>query len=141
MLRAIDYAIFIDNPSTANSLTGAEQALLLMLLRDSLTAIPANSIAWLQSPKEAYISLQKQFSYLSSLQRDSLYREFYTLSFYNYKGTLAKFNATFRGLLARLMAAKVTIEGQDQVNLYLSALEKSFPQWAERIRGTLRTLA
>ena len=47
MLRAMDYAIFIDNPSTADSLIGAEQALLLMLLRDSLTAILANSIAWL----------------------------------------------------------------------------------------------
>ena len=57
MLRAIDYSEFIDNPKVSNTLLNLEQALLLILLRDSLTATPANFIAWIITPKEAYLAL------------------------------------------------------------------------------------
>ena len=62
------------------------------------------------------------------------------MNFSTFKGDLTEFNANFTSLLARLSLTKVNIELQDQVNQYLNALEKSFPQWTERIRGTIKTL-
>ena len=140
MLQAMDYKGFILNPSIADNLSDLEQAILLMLIRDSLTAIPAASIAWFLSPKDAFLSLKRQFSYSIDLQRDSIYREFHAMNFSTFKGDLTEFNANFTSLLARLSLTKVNIELQDQVNQYLNALEKSFPQWTERIRGTIKTL-
>ena len=58
-LAAMEYDIFITDPSVADSLSKPSQALLLLLIRDSVTPIPAASIAWLDSPKKAYFTLDR----------------------------------------------------------------------------------
>ena len=126
-LAAMEFDIFITDPSVVDKLGKSSQAVLLMIIRDSVTTIPAASIAWLDSPRKAYHTLERQFSYSTRLQRESLYKEFHTLSFSGFKGTLFEFNAQFSSLLARLLAAKATIDAEDQVNQYLTALERSFP--------------
>ena len=92
MLRAIGYSQFLADPSIANSLSDSDQAILLMLLRDSLSSSPQAAIAWISGPAEAYKLLKDQYSHSMGLQRDSLYREFHSLKYAS--GTnLAEFNA------------------------------------------------
>ena len=66
-----------------------------------------------------------------------MYREFHSLNFQNYNGTLASFNAKFSGLLSRLMLLGVQIQVADQTTEYLRALELTFPAWAERTRSNI----
>ena len=94
----MDFYQFIDNPEVSNTLLNPEKALLLILLRDSLISTPANFIAWISTPKEACLTLQQQFSYSLGLQRDSLYREFYTLNFSSNNRSLAKLTLDLVGL-------------------------------------------
>ena len=128
MLRAIGFYGFLENPELADGLNDSEQAILLMLLRDSLKANPQATIAWIQSPKEAYILLGEQYSYSLGLQRDSLYRDFHSLTFSGHPSNLAAFNAKFNSLISKLQLAGATVEPIDQINQYLAALEKAFPQ-------------
>ena len=110
-----------------------------MLLRDSLSSSPQAAIAWISGPAEAYKLLKDQYSHSMGLQRDSLYREFHSLKYAS--GTnLAEFNARFNSLISRLHLAGAQIEPTDLINQYLGSLERAFPQWAERLRGTIRTL-
>ena len=106
----MDYKNFILNPTIANSLSDLEQAILLILIRDSLIATPAASIAWISLPKEAYLLLKRQFSYSTDLQRDSIYREFHSINFSSFKGSLPEFNAKFTSLIARLTLTKISID-------------------------------
>ena len=111
-----------------------------MLLRDSCSLGPQSVIAWQSAPSEAYKLLVRQYSHSPEIQRDSLYREYHSLSFSEYTGLLADFNARYNNLVARLTLSGLIIQPIDQVNQYLKALEKVFPQWAERLRSTIRTI-
>jgi hypothetical protein len=140
LLTALGSSEFLKNPAIADTYNSDEQAILLMLLRDSLVDKLQLSIAWFNSPKEAFIYLRRQYSLSPTLQRDSLYREFHSLNFKGFSGSLDDFNTKFTGLITRLTITGVNIDPTDQVNQYLKGLEAVYPQWAERIRGTLRTI-
>ena len=103
IFRAIGIPGFPDNPDIIQNFSDAEMAVILMLLRDSCAAGPRATISWLTSPIIAYKLLIQQFAPTQEAQRDILYREFHTLNFQNYSGSLADFNAKFAGLVTRLL--------------------------------------
>ena len=125
--RALGIPGFIVDPTIASSLSDPDQAILLMLLKDSLTSGPQTAITWIRSPIEAYNLLVKQYSHSAEIQRGYLYTEFHSLSFKDYKGSLEEFNSSFNNLLARLSNSKVLIQPIDQTNQYLEALKTTFP--------------
>ena len=98
-----------------------------MLLRDSCAPGPRASISWHKSPIDAFKLLIQQYTPTQVAQREMLYREFHTLNFRKYSGSLTNFNAKFAGLVARLQLIGVQIQVADQTNQYLSALETTFP--------------
>ena len=102
-----------------------------MLLQDSCAAGPSDTISWHTSPIDAYKLLLQQYAPTQDAQRDTLYREFHTLNFCGYNGSLASFNTKFAGLVSRLLLISIQIQVADQTNQYLRALESSFPRWAE----------
>ena len=140
MFRALDLPNFTSNPSTLSGQSDQTMALILMLLRNSIGPGPQAAIAWQTSPVEAYTLLEQRYSHSAEIQRDTLYRDFHSIGFSSYTGSLAEFNAKFSNLVSRLALTGAHIEPIDQVNQYLRALEKSFPSWAERQRSTLRTM-
>jgi hypothetical protein len=101
--------------------------MLLMLIRDSLGEGPQKHIAWAKGPSEAYTLLTQQYAMSADLQRDSLYREFHSLNFSKYTSSLVNFNTKFNSLLFRLRNVRASLQEVDTVNLYIKALEKSFP--------------
>jgi hypothetical protein len=127
MLTALGVSTFIRNFTEADTLPDADQAMLLMLIRDSLGEGPQKHIAWAKGPSEAYTLLTQQYAMSADLQRDSLYREFHSLNFSEYTGSLVDFNAKFNSLLFRLRNVGASLQEVDTVNLYMKALEKSFP--------------
>ena len=137
MFRAIGIPGFPDNPDIIQNFSDAEMAVILMLLRDSCAAGPRATISWLTSLIIAYKLLIQQFAPTQEVQRDMLYREFYTLNFRNYSRSLADFNAKFAGLVTRLLLIGVQIQVADQTNQYLRALESTFPGWAERTHSNM----
>ena len=141
LLRVIGFQDFLINPSLADSLPDSQQAALLLKLRESLTEGPQAAISWIDSPSQAYNLLKSQYSYSIDLQRDALNREFHSLVYSaSSQDTIASFNARFNGCVSKLQLAGVVIQSTDLINQYLYALEKEFPAWTERIRGTFRTL-
>jgi hypothetical protein len=137
--RAFGLPEFLVDPSVARGLPDPEQAILLMLLRDSCTEGPQAAITWQKLPEEAYRLLVKQYSHSAEIQRGYLYNKYHSLKFQGYKGTLEAFNAEFNNLLARLALSGVEIAPIDQVNQYLQALKTTFPGWAERQRFNMRS--
>lgn len=138
MFRAIGLPNFVSEPSIGNNLSDKNQAVLLSLLRDSLTEGPQALIAWESHPTIAFITLKSQYSLAPDIQRGYLYHEFHSLNYCEFQGSLTEFNAKFNGLLSKLALSHVKIEPIDQINRYLQALEKVFPTWAERVRGNIR---
>ena len=84
-------------------------------------------------------ALQDSYSLTPEIQRDALYRKFHSLDFNNFKGSISKFNSRFTLLLVRLRNCSMEINAIDIKNQYLKTLKGSFPQWAKRLRSTIRS--
>ncbi|KAK2068646.1 hypothetical protein P8C59_003276 [Phyllachora maydis] len=81
------------NPDISNTYSDSDQAVLLMLLRDSLSSGPRAAIS---RPIES--------------KKEDVYNEFHALTFSTYKKGLSAFNAEFNGYLAKLTMAKIDID-------------------------------
>ena len=136
-LRAYEFENLLEDPEGFSSHTSQVQAMLLLLIRDSLSPQIANTISWIETPEEAYCYIRRQYSQREDAQRNSLYREFHALKF-SAKGNIEGFNSRFNELLSRLTVLRVTIDPKDALNQYLFAVEKAFPLWAERQRSAIR---
>ncbi|KAK2071153.1 hypothetical protein P8C59_005601 [Phyllachora maydis] len=99
------------NPNISNTHSNSDQAVLLMLLCNSLSSGPRAAI---------------------SLKKEDVYNEFHALTFSTYKKGLSAFNAEFNGYLAKLTIAKIDIDPSLILNQYFKALESKFPSWVLR---------
>ncbi|KAK2066356.1 hypothetical protein P8C59_000185 [Phyllachora maydis] len=88
------YTILDDkNPDISNTYSNSDQAVLLMLLRDSLSSSPRAAIS---RPIES--------------KKEDVYNEFHALTFSTYRKGLLAFNAKFNSYLAKLTIAKIDID-------------------------------
>src|SRR6266699_5844733 len=140
MFRALGITQFIKDPSIGDTLSNADQAILLMLLRDSCATGLQAALTWQTAPAVAYKLFVQQYSHSPELLRDSLSRQYQALNFDVYEGSLTDFNVTFNNVVARLTLSKLIIDPVDKVNQYLKSLETVFPLWVERQRNSLRTI-
>ncbi|KAK2070682.1 hypothetical protein P8C59_005159 [Phyllachora maydis] len=81
------------NPNISNTYSNSDQAVLLMLLRNSLSSSPRAAIS---RPIES--------------KKEDVYNEFHALTFSTYKKGLSAFNAEFNGYLTKLTIAKIDID-------------------------------
>src|SRR6266566_5561138 len=116
MFQALGIAQFITDLSIEDTLSNADQAILLIFLRDSCSPGPQAALAWQTAPAEAYKLLVRQYSHSFELLRDSLSRQYQALNFNGYKGFLTDFNATFNNVMARLNFSRLSIDLVDKVN-------------------------
>ncbi|KAK2066183.1 hypothetical protein P8C59_000018 [Phyllachora maydis] len=84
---------FLENPDISNTYSNSDQAVLLMLLRNSLSSGPRAAIS---RPIES--------------KKEDVYNGFHALTFSTYKKGLSAFNAEFNGYLAKLTMAKIDID-------------------------------
>ncbi|KAK2067517.1 hypothetical protein P8C59_001254 [Phyllachora maydis] len=115
VLRALGISNFLENPNISNTYSDSNQAVLLMLLRNSLSSSPKAAIS---RPIES--------------KKEDVYNEFHALTFSTYKKGLSAFNAEFNGYLAELTMAKIDIDPSLILNQYFKALESKFPSWVLR---------
>ncbi|KAK2066390.1 hypothetical protein P8C59_000219 [Phyllachora maydis] len=121
VLRALGISNFLENPDISNTYSDSDQAVLLMLLRDSLSSSPRAAIS---RPIES--------------KKEDVYNEFHALTFSTYKKGLSAFNAEFNGYLAKLTIAKIDIDPSLILNQYFKALESKFPSWVSRQKSSIR---
>ncbi|KAK2070498.1 hypothetical protein P8C59_004985 [Phyllachora maydis] len=112
---------------TITSRYDSDQAVLLMLLRDSLSSGPRAAISWIYIPSKAFKLLVRQYSRPIESKKEDVYNEFHALTFSTYKKGLSAFNAEFNGSLAKLTMAKIDIDPSLKLNQYFKALESKFP--------------
>ncbi|KAK2073502.1 hypothetical protein P8C59_007784 [Phyllachora maydis] len=98
------------NPNISNTYSDSNQAILLMLLRNSLSSSPRAAIS---RPIES--------------KKEDVYNEFHALTFSTCRKGLSAFNAEFNGYLAKLTIAKIDIDPSLILNQYFKALESKFP--------------
>ncbi|KAK2074711.1 hypothetical protein P8C59_008895 [Phyllachora maydis] len=120
------------NPDISNTYSDSDQAVLLMLLRDSLSSGPRAAISWIHIPSKAFKLLVRQYSRPIESKKEDVYNEFHALTFSTYKKGLLAFNAEFNGYLAKLTMAKIDIDPSLILNQYFKALESKFPSWVLR---------
>ncbi|KAK2075480.1 hypothetical protein P8C59_009606 [Phyllachora maydis] len=84
---------FLENPNISNTHSNSNQAVLLILLRNSLSSSPRAAIS---RPIES--------------KKKDVYNEFHALTFSTYRKGLSAFNAEFNGYLAKLTIAKIDID-------------------------------
>ncbi|KAK2068624.1 hypothetical protein P8C59_003256 [Phyllachora maydis] len=121
VLRALGISNFLENPDISNTYSDSDQAVLLMLLRDSLSSSPRAAIS---RPLES--------------KKEDVYNEFHTLTFSTYRKGLSAFNTEFNGYLAKLTIAKIDIDPSLILNQYFKALESKFPSWVSRQKSSIR---
>ncbi|KAK2067677.1 hypothetical protein P8C59_001391 [Phyllachora maydis] len=126
------------NPNISNTYSDSDQAILLMLLRDSLSSGPRAAISWIHIPSEAFKLLVRQYSRPIESKKEDVYNEFHALTFSTYKKGLSAFNAEFNGYLAKLTIAKIDIDPSLILNQYFKALESKFPSWVSRQKSSIR---
>ncbi|KAK2066360.1 hypothetical protein P8C59_000189 [Phyllachora maydis] len=110
VLRALGISNFLENPDISNTYSNSDQAVLLMLLRDSLSSSPRAAISWIYIPSKAFKLLVRQYSRPIESKKEDVYNEFHALTFSTYKKGLSAFNAEFNGYLAKLTIAKIDID-------------------------------
>ncbi|KAK2068914.1 hypothetical protein P8C59_003528 [Phyllachora maydis] len=115
------------NPDISNTYSDSDQAVLLMLLRKSLSSSPRAAISWIHIPSKAFKLLVRQYSRPIESKKKDVYNEFHALTFSTYKKGLSAFNAEFNGYLAKLTMAKIDIDPSLILNQYFKALESKFP--------------
>ncbi|KAK2067953.1 hypothetical protein P8C59_001652 [Phyllachora maydis] len=115
VLRALGISNFLENPDISNTYSDSNQAVLLMLLRNSLSSSPRAAIS---RPIES--------------KKEDVYTEFHALTFSTYKKGLSAFNAEFNCYLTKFTIAKIDIDPSLILNQYLKALESKFPSWVLR---------
>ncbi|KAK2074266.1 hypothetical protein P8C59_008487 [Phyllachora maydis] len=98
------------NPDISNTYSDFDQAVLLMLLRDSLSSSPRATISWIYIPSKAFKLLVRQYSRPIESKKEDVYNEFHALTFSTYRKGLSAFNAEFNGYLAKLTIAKIDID-------------------------------
>ncbi|KAK2073463.1 hypothetical protein P8C59_007748 [Phyllachora maydis] len=138
VLRALGISNFLENPDISNTYSDSDQAVLLMLLRDSLSSGPRAAISWIYIPSEAFKLLVRQYSRPIESKKEDVYNEFHALTFSTYKKGLSAFNAEFNGYLAKLTMAKIDIDPSLILNQYFKALESKFPSWVSRQKSSIR---
>ncbi|KAK2070745.1 hypothetical protein P8C59_005217 [Phyllachora maydis] len=121
VLRALGISNFLENPDISNTYSDSNQAVLLILLRNSLSSSPRAAIS---RPIES--------------KKEDVYNEFHALTFSTYKKGLSAFNAEFNGYLAKLTIAKIDIDPSLILNQYFKALESKFPSWVSRQKSSIR---
>ncbi|KAK2073808.1 hypothetical protein P8C59_008057 [Phyllachora maydis] len=84
---------FLENPDISNTYSDSDQAVLFILLYNSLSSSPRAAIS---RPIES--------------KKKDVYNEFHALTFSTYKKGLSAFNAEFNGYLAKLTIAKIDID-------------------------------
>ncbi|KAK2069078.1 hypothetical protein P8C59_003685 [Phyllachora maydis] len=117
------------NPDISNTYSDSNQAVLLMLLRNSLSSGPRAAISWIYIPSKAFKLLVRQYSRPIKSEKEDVYNEFHALTFSTYKKGLLAFNAEFNGYLTKLTMAKIDIDPSLILNQYFKALESKFPSW------------
>ncbi|KAK2068536.1 hypothetical protein P8C59_003170 [Phyllachora maydis] len=120
------------NPDISNTYSDSDQAVLLMLLRDSLSSSPRAAISWIYIPSKAFKLLVRQYSRPIESKKEDIYNEFHALTFSTYRKGLSAFNAEFKGYLAKLTIAKIDIDPSLILNQYFKALESKYPSWVSR---------
>ncbi|KAK2073292.1 hypothetical protein P8C59_007581 [Phyllachora maydis] len=105
VLRALGISNFLENPDISNTYSDSDQAVLLMLLRDSLSSSPRAAISWIHIPSKAFKLLVRQYSQPIESKKEDVYNEFHALTFSTYRKGLSAFNAEFNGYLAKLTMA------------------------------------
>ncbi|KAK2074270.1 hypothetical protein P8C59_008491 [Phyllachora maydis] len=98
------------NPNISNTYSNSNQAVLLMLLRNSLSRSPRAAISWIHIPSKAFKLLVRQYSRPIESKKEDVYNEFHALTFSTYKKGLSAFNAEFNGYLVKLTIAKIDID-------------------------------
>ncbi|KAK2067957.1 hypothetical protein P8C59_001656 [Phyllachora maydis] len=127
VLRALGISNFLENPDISNTYSDSDQAVLLMLLCNSLSSSPRAAISWIYIPSKAFKLLVRQYSRPIESKKEDVYNEFHALTFSTYKKGLSAFNAKFNGYLAKLTMAKIDIDPSLILNQYFKALESKFP--------------
>ncbi|KAK2074404.1 hypothetical protein P8C59_008612 [Phyllachora maydis] len=138
VLRALGISNFLENPNISNTYSDSDQAVLLMLLYDSLSSSPRATISWIYIPSKAFKLLVRQYSRPIESKKKDVYNEFHALTFSTYKKGLSAFNAEFNGYLAKLTIAKIDIDPSLILNQYFKALESKFPSGVSRQKSSIR---
>ncbi|KAK2066760.1 hypothetical protein P8C59_000549 [Phyllachora maydis] len=138
VLRALGISNFLENPDISNTYSDSDQAVLLMLLHNSLSSGPRAAISWIYIPSKAFKLLVRQYSRPIESKKEDVYNEFHALTFSTYKKGLSAFNAEFNGYLAKLTMAKIDIDPSLILNQYFKALESKFPSWVSRQKSSIR---
>ncbi|KAK2075474.1 hypothetical protein P8C59_009600 [Phyllachora maydis] len=126
------------NPDISNTYSDSDQAILLMLLRNSLSSGPRAAISWIYIPSKAFKLLVRQYSRPIESKKEDVYNEFHALTFSTYRKGLSAFNAEFNGYFAKLTMAKIDIDPSLILNQYFKALESKFPSWVSRQKSSIR---
>ena len=126
MLKANNLDGYFENREKFAELSPQSQAIVMLLVKESLTANIASSISWIETPAEALDYLVSQYSQRDDARRDSLYREFHALKL-SAKSPVENFNSSFNEVLSRLAALRVIISPKDTANQYLHAVERAQP--------------
>ncbi|KAK2070895.1 hypothetical protein P8C59_005357 [Phyllachora maydis] len=126
------------NPDISNTYSDSNQAVLLILLYDSLSSGPRAAISWIHIPSKAFKLLVRQYSRPIESKKEDVYNEFHALTFSTYKKGLSAFNAEFNSYLAKLTIAKIDIDPSLILNQYFKALESKFSSWVSRQKSSIR---
>ncbi|KAK2067194.1 hypothetical protein P8C59_000953 [Phyllachora maydis] len=101
---------FLETPDISNMYGDFNQAVLLMLLCDSLSSGPRAAISWIYIPSKAFKLLVRQYSRPIESKKEDVYNEFHALTFSTYRKGLSAFNAKFNSYLAKLTIVQIDID-------------------------------
>ncbi|KAK2072027.1 hypothetical protein P8C59_006404 [Phyllachora maydis] len=116
------YTILDDKtPNISNTYSNSDQAVLLILLYNSLSRSPRAAILWIYIPSKAFKLLVRQYSRPIESKKEDIYNEFHALTFSTYRKGLLAFNAEFNSYLAKLTMAKIDIDPSLILNLSIAS--------------------
>ena len=124
--KAYNLEGFLNDINGFNTTNSQIQAMLLLLIKESLSPQITAWITWIDTPKKALSYITNQYNYQEDTLRNSLYKEFHPLKL-NAKRPVKGFNNAFNKLLNRLTVLRVIINPKNVSNQYINTMEKAYP--------------
>ena len=109
----------------------------LIIIRQNLTERPLNLILSEPDAQNVYITLKSAYEGSGPVLRQQLYLELHKIKVEDCKNTTI-FISKFKDILSRITAVGARIEEIDINTIFIAALAKKYPLWAERQRAAIR---
>jgi hypothetical protein len=135
--EVVGLKIYFTTKEAYDKIPAEKKPIALLIIRNNLSEEVLSLVFTETDPFEVITILNTTYEGSGPVLRQQLYQQFHQIKVEDY-ASVAIFIAKFQDLYKRLTNTGSKIEEVDKITIFIGALTKKFPIWAERQRSRIR---